>query len=240
MDPAYAARYRELYERHWWWRAREELVLELLRDRAPAPGYGPILDVGCGDGLLLPKLRSLGEPEGIEPDGAILSEDATAAGRIHVVPFDASFQPGWRYGLILLLDVLEHLDDDVAALRHARALLAPNGLVVVTVPAFRGLWTAHDDINRHRVRYTAVTLRRVAGAAGLRVESERYLFQWVALAKLVVRLKERLLGPAKSLPGVPAAPVNRALLALCRAERWWWRRRSASFGSSLVVVLRAA
>lgn len=232
MDAAYAREYRELYERHWWWRAREALVLRTLRRLREGRGPGRILDVGCGDGLFFDRLAELGEVEGLEPDASLLTPDSPHRGRITVAPFDERFQPGRRYALVLMLDVLEHLPDAEGALRHARSLLEPDGRLVVTVPAFQWLWTHHDDLNRHYVRYTESTLRDVAGRAGLRVEESRYFFHWTVPGKLAVRAKERVLGPGGP-ERVPAAPVNRALYLLSRAEQ----ALRLPFGSSLLAVL---
>lgn len=239
MDPQYGARYRDLYERHWWWRAREAFVVDLLASLAPPGGFGPILDVGCGDGLFFPRLRRFGEPEGVEVDAALVSEVGRARGPIHVGPFDARFQPRRRFGLITLLDVVEHLDDDAAALGLAARLLAPQGVMVVTVPAFRALWTGHDDYNHHRRRYTRASFGRAARAAGVAVRRRRYFFHWLFPLKLLVRLKEGLRrGPAE-MPEIPAPRLNRALYGVCRLEQRTWGRFPWPFGSSLLAVCSA-
>lgn len=236
MDPAYGARYRDLYERHWWWRAREATILELLARLTPADGFGRILDVGCGDGLLFAGLARFGEPEGLEVDEALVTGAGRARGKIHVGPFDALFEPGHRFGLVTLLDVIEHLDDDVAALRHAARLTAPDGLMVITVPAFESLWTAHDDYNHHRRRYTRKGLLRVAREAGVEIRSCRYLFHWLFPLKVLVRVKERFSPVNPAMPKVPAPGINRLLYGMCRLERRTWGHIPWPFGSSLLAV----
>lgn len=236
MDPRYAAHYRRLYEEHWWWRARERVILAELERLRPPGGFGPILDVGCGDGLFLPRLAAFGDPEGVEPDAALLTDAGRRSGRIHVGPFDRTFQPDRRYGLILLLDVIEHVTDDRACLGHALALLAPAGAVVVTVPAFRVLWTAHDDVNHHVTRYTRRGFLRLAAEVGLRVDRVRYLFQFTAAAKLAARGKEALLGARPGLPAIPPPWANRLLDAAARLEERTLGRLPVPFGSSLLVV----
>ncbi len=240
MDPAYGARYRDLYNRHWWWRAREHMIVRRLERLAPPGGFGDILDVGCGDGLFLPQLARFGRPQGLEADGNLVTDLGRAAGPISVCLFDERFQPAERFGLIVMLDVIEHLDDDVAALRHAAHLLAPGGQIVITVPAFRMLWTAHDDLNQHRTRYTVPGLRRVAVAAGLRVDTARYAFHWLVPLKLAVRFKERLSTTEPSMAQVPPAWANRTAHALCRAEQATWGHLPLPFGTSVVAICRAA
>lgn len=239
MDSDYGAQYRRLFERHWWWRARERVILDTLGKHCPAGGWGNILDIGCGDGLFFDQLMRLPGArfvEGVEPGADLVTDDGPHRSRIHVVPFDASFDLGRRYSLIVMLDVLEHLPDPEGALRHAIDLLAPDGVVLVTVPAFMTLWTRHDDLNHHYTRYTRATFASLAERAGLRIDRSRYFFHWTALAKLATRVKEALTSGEPASPIVPPAPVNRALYALSRLEERVMQRFPAPFGSSLLVV----
>jgi 2-polyprenyl-3-methyl-5-hydroxy-6-metoxy-1,4-benzoquinol methylase len=239
MDLAYGARYRELYQRHWWWRARERVILRALRDHEPEAGWRNALDVGCGDGLFfdeLAKLPGMQLVEGVEPSSALVSEDGPHRAYIHVRPFDTSFDVGRRYSLIVMLDVLEHLSDPGAALRHAVSLLDPGGVLVATVPAFMSLWTRHDDLNHHYTRYTQGSFRALATAAGLRIDRSRYFFHWTAAAKLATRIKEALIPGTPVSPSVPPPPVNRALYALSRLEEIALGGLPVPFGSSLLIV----
>jgi 2-polyprenyl-3-methyl-5-hydroxy-6-metoxy-1,4-benzoquinol methylase len=238
VDPEYAQRYRELYERHWWWRAREQFVLETVRRHLPTGGRGAILDVGCGDGLLFDRLAEFGEVQGVESDPSLVGPASPHRDRIHVGPFDASFAPGKRYGLILMLDVIEHLPDPAGALRRAVDLLEPDGLLVVTVPAFRLLWTTHDDLNHHYTRYTRHRFAVLARAAGVRVIRAAYFFHWLFPAKLVTRLIEGVARPRPSSPRVPPRWVNETLYGLSRLEQRLLGRLGVPFGSSLLVVGR--
>ncbi|MCB1035597.1 MAG: class I SAM-dependent methyltransferase [Acidobacteria bacterium] len=238
MDSKYGSLYRRLYEHHWWWRAREALILRHLLRRRPAGGFGRILDVGCGDGLFFERLAALGDPEGVEPEAALVSPDGPWSDRIHVRPFDSAFEPGYRFGLILMLDVLEHLEDDLAALRHATSLLSPGGLLVITVPAFQSLWTAHDDLNHHFRRYRHQHLQRLASAAGLNLSPCRYFFHWLVPLKLGVRLRERLLPRDPLPPEVPGRLFNELYRKLSLAEQALFSYFPLPFGSSLLAIGR--
>jgi SAM-dependent methyltransferase len=247
MDPAYAERYRELAARHWWWRARNDTVgaevARLLGERRDAR----ILDVGCGDAVLFPYLSKFGHVEGIEPDPTVVSAESPWRNRIRIAPFDESLRPapserpGARvegFDLILMLDVLEHLDDAAASLRLAGDLLEAEGRLLVTVPAFLALWTHHDELNRHVTRFTRGRLTAAANAAGLRVERSWYLFQWLFFAKLVERARERAFGPAPP-PSVPPERINDVLYRVCEMERRV-AGRAVPFGSSLIAILSRA
>ena len=238
MDPAYAAAYPELFARHWWWRAREEHLLRLFRRILPPDGKRRILDVGCGDGLLLDRLAAWGEAEGVESDATTLSP-AAAGRRIHLGPFDESYRPGRTFDLILFLDVLEHLDDPTAALRRARELLAPGGTIFVSLPAFRGLWTAHDTLNHHRRRYTTALLGTESAQAGLTVTWARYGFLSVGLAKLLVRAREALVGASPRPPRLPPAPLNQLARVIAATDLRLGDLIPLPFGSSLFATLRS-
>ncbi len=236
MDDAYVATYRDLYERHWWWRSREEHLVDLMRTMYPGRDDLAIMDVGCGDGLFFDALLEFGTPEGIEPTAAMLS-DRPKPGTIYEVPLDEDFQPDKQYDLVLMLDVVEHIDDDLGFLRNAKRLLKPNGKMVITVPAFNLIWTAHDDLNHHKRRYTKSMMLSVANEAGLRVRSMKYFDQWTFPAKMAIRLKERLLpNPNPRPPEVPQEWLNTLLTRICRFEHKTVGRLPLGFGSSLLVI----
>lgn len=238
MDAEYGSLYRELYDRHWWWRARERIVLRELRALNSAGAWGSILDVGCGDGLFFPKLAELGRVEGIEPDGRLVSQASRQRWDIHIRPFDTSFLPERRFDLILFLDVLEHMEDPVAALTHALALLSPGGTIFVTVPAFPMLWTSHDEANQHFVRYTKTSFAKVAGAAGMQLLRSRYFYHWMFGPKLLLRGWERATSRTGNprMPGIPPALACRLLEGFSVAESTVLRPLRLPFGSSLLVV----
>jgi SAM-dependent methyltransferase len=241
VDTDYGARYRDLYERHWWWRARERVILDALREHRPAGGGGlrTVLDVGCGDGLFFDALLALEGVklvEGVESAEALVSADGPHRDRIRIAPFDADFEPGRRYSAVLMLDVLEHLPDPEAALRQALSLLEPGGVFLATVPAFMSLWTQHDDLNHHYTRYTKRSFGALAAATDMRIDEARYFFHWTVFAKLATRLVEAIKRGAPVPAAVPPAPLNRALYSLSRLEARLVGGLPLPFGSSLLVV----
>ncbi|MFZ0637872.1 MAG: class I SAM-dependent methyltransferase [Candidatus Acidiferrales bacterium] len=235
MEPEYARQYRDLYTRHWWWRAREEAILEVLRRRVPRNKRLRILDVGCGDGLFFDRLAEFGDVDGVEPDEALVDPHGPHRTRIRIAPFDANFGSPESFDLILMLDVLEHLDDPPEALRRAHSLLAPNGALLLTVPAFQLLWTNHDVINHHRLRYRRATLRPLLNQASFSILEERYWYQWTCPAKLAIRLVESVFRRPPAVARVPPAWINRPLYWISRTEQRTLGAIGTPFGSSLMV-----
>ncbi|MGD0417586.1 MAG: class I SAM-dependent methyltransferase [Terriglobales bacterium] len=238
MEREYGEGYRDLFEKHWWWRARTEYIIETLRRFQVPGGWTNILDVGCGDALFFDRLAEFGDVEGVEPSQELVNPNNPYRNGIHVCPFDESFQPGKKYSLILMLDVLEHLERPAAALKHAVDLLVAGGTFVATVPAFMVLWTNHDVLNQHRIRYTKSTLREQVKATGLKIEEERYLYHWTVPVKLGVRAAERILHLRPRLPDAAGGWMNRIFYQISRLEQKTLSRLPMPFGSSLLVVGR--
>jgi ubiquinone/menaquinone biosynthesis C-methylase UbiE len=163
------AAYAEMYEQedvHWWFRGRRAVIRALLT-RADLPPGARLLDVGCGTGRNLVELSAIGMATGVDPSRHAVSfcrarglDDVHQAGS-ESLPFDDD-----RFHVVVACDVLEHIDDDVAALGELRRVTAPDGTLLLTVPAYQWLWTDHDVQLHHRRRYTLTLLRHRAALAG--------------------------------------------------------------------------
>jgi SAM-dependent methyltransferase len=231
VDPGYAAAYRELYERHWWWRAREAFLLERLRT-ASGGGIGRrILDIGCGDAVFFDELAAFGTVRGIEPDAEVLSQGPWRAA-IHAGTLE-TFSAEGPFDWILMLDVVEHLEEPRATLARARELATNRASLFLTVPAFESLWTRHDDLNHHFTRYDRFSLAAELSDTGWEMAESEYFFHWLAPLKLLVRLKERLVKGDPEVEGVPPRPLNALALAVSTVERRLLSGLSIPFGTSL-------
>jgi len=213
------------------------MVLQLLRKQFGSRSDLQILDVGCGDGLFFDRLEQFGEVEGIEAVTDLIAPHGIHRTKIHVGEFDESFHPRKHYSLILMLDVLEHLDRPEAALRHAGTLLELGGVLLITVPAFRLLWTNHDVLNQHRTRFTKAGLRNLLERGRLRVLDARYFFVWLFAAKLCTRAIEGMVRSKPGVPRVPAPWLNKLLWKFSRAENSLALRFPFPFGSSLLMLV---
>lgn len=236
MEPRYAKQYGELYRRHWWWRAREEALVKVLRRRRVRLDRRLlILDIGCGNGLFFESLAEFGDVEGIEPDATLIDPGGKHRSQIHVVPLDKSFHPQKRYDLVLMLDVLEHLDNPKQGLECVRELLQDGGALLITVPAFQSLWTRHDDANQHRIRYRRRTLFPLLRQAGFSILESKYWYQWILPMKLATRIAEKII-PTKPLPPrIPPRWLNQFLYRFSRLEQESLGSTAIPFGSSLMV-----
>jgi SAM-dependent methyltransferase len=142
------------------------------------------------------------------------------------------------YDLIALLDVLEHVPDDVAALRAIHMRLKPGGALLMTVPANAWMWSAHDTANHHFRRYSKKRLKQLFLMSGLEVQLLSFfntlLFPPIAAVRVMGKLTRRESADDR----LPAAPVNWLLDKLFGMERWLIGRLPMPFGVSIVAVVR--
>ena len=242
MDESLLHAFRRLEAEHWWFRARGEILVGLVEQHL-APG-SRVLDIGCGTGFFLEALKDRFEIAGLDPSAQAVSF-CRARGLATVDEGgtdDLSRLPQEAFDGIALLDVIEHLDDDVQCLRSSLRLLKPGGYAFITVPAYEWLWTHHDDLNQHRRRYTVPRLRASIERAGLESVLTSYfntrLFPIAAPARLVMRLLRMKSGAGL---GLPPGPVNRAFYRLFAGEARQLSRHDFvgyRFGLSALAVAR--
>ncbi len=236
MEASYGSDYDALYHHHWWWRARESILLEEIRALS-LPTGASILDVGCGNGLFLPKLARFGRVEGIEVDASLVRDDAPLRDAIHLEPLGHPVYAGRLFDLVTALDVIEHLDDDRGFVRLLAERVRPGGHLLVTVPAFPILWDVHDEINHHRRRYRREGLRQLLAPYG-DLRSLRFLFPSLFAAKVAVAWRNHHAREALVQASLPPPLLGRALAAFLRAEDAVARHLRLPFGTSLLALLR--
>src|SRR5437016_10746769 len=186
---------REVEDRHWWYVGRRRIIASWVESicRELGPRRPRILDVGCGTGANLQMLANFGVAEGVDVSTEALDFcrarglSKVKHGAAEALPYeDASFD------LVTGLDVVEHLDDDIAGLAEMRRVLRPGGRALLFVPAFMFLWGVQDDISHHRRRYTIPGLSERLGEAGLKVERASYanitFFLPILFGRLLMRL----------------------------------------------------
>ena len=169
MDPQIYQIFRERYEDNWYFEARAAVLATLIRPCCQAHAGVRVVDLGAGTGKILADTRKTAMAVAIEKD---LQLARFGRGRYGLPFVLANLADGIPVGrglldLVLVLDVLEHVEHDRALLREVFRVLRPGGRVIVSVPAFQGLWSRHDELHHHKRRYSRRDLLRVVAEAGL-------------------------------------------------------------------------
>src|SRR5207253_2036635 len=232
----------QVEEHHWWFAGRrriiEGFVAAVCREIGKRKPH--ILDVGCGTGANLQMLAKHGASEGVDVSSEALEFcharglSKVKQGAAESLPYeDASFD------LVTALDVVEHLDDDVAGLKEMRRVLKPNGRTLLFVPAFMFLWGVQDDISHHRRRYRIPELREVVKSAGFEIERTTYanitFFAPILLGRAVMKVTG--LRP-ESENNINVSALNGLFGRVFGAESALLRRMNFPFGVSAICVAR--
>jgi SAM-dependent methyltransferase len=205
--------------RHWYYVSKGRALLSFLRH---VRGVS-LLDVGAGSGIFSRQLLDAGVCERATCVDPAYEEERTESHNGREIAFVRRIdRPSQE--LVVMMDVLEHVDDDVGLLRHYSETLPADGWVLISVPAFQFLWSGHDIFLEHRRRYTKRQIEDVVSRAGLTVVRSRYFFGLLFPAAAAIRLyaawrlKRQGPAPKSDLRKAPAL-LNWALTLLNDVER---------------------
>ena len=230
-----------LDQTHWWYVARRRILSDVIARRVRPPENARILEIGCGTGHNFGMLGTFGAVDGLEVDDTARQIASDRLGRsVGSAPLPAlEGIPDASYDLIALLDVLEHIQDDEAALASIRNKLKPGGRILITVPANRWMWSAHDTVHHHFRRYNGDDLRVVIAKAGLNPELVTHFNTILFPLAAAFRIAGKLTGREEADDAQPAAPLNAAFTSLFGLERHLIGRLPLPFGVSLLAILSA-
>jgi SAM-dependent methyltransferase len=241
MDKVLYQHYYEIEDRHWWFAARKAIVLGLLDSYLPEVSQRIVLDAGCGTGGLLKDLQRYGKVV-----AADFSEEAVKFCKLRgytilqcsvlKTPFQAD-----SFDFIVGLDLLEHLDEDLAALRELYRICKAGGYLCVTVPAFQFLWSHHDELNHHKRRYSKPQLEVQLRSARFQVVRcsyfNNFLFPFILLGRIFGRGGSEEPGPEWR---IPSRVLNAGLSRVFAAELPLLRGFDLPFGASILAIAKKA
>lgn len=243
-----------MQERHFWYRGRHRFLLHAL-DRHRPRRSGPVAAVDLGGGVG-GWVRYLADRRPGQYQPLALADSSRTALRMAggVLPAGVEryqidlMNLGWRdhWDVAFLLDVIEHLPDDLEALRQARAALKPGGLLFVTTPAFQQFWSYNDELAHHLCRYTRADFARLGEQAGLQLCDARYFMFLLSSLYWLARQGKGIDGMTEAQKmalmhkthQVPSAPINLPLTAIFAAETPLGHWLRFPWGTSVLGVFR--
>lgn len=174
MDKRYLSKYYSFEQNHWWFIVREKIIVDAIRKWVRGH-HLTILNTGPASGKSSLMLQQFGNVMSLEndPDACSFLRDELGIpitqGSVTAIPYSNE-----TFNLVCAFDVIEHIEDDHRAVVEMKRVLAKGGHLVVTVPAFSFLWSAHDVINHHKRRYTAADFRKILQKNGFRIVHQTY------------------------------------------------------------------
>lgn len=233
----------DVEDKHWWFVGRRAILESFLQQTTDqlrtATNELRILDVGCGTGANLEMLKQYGEAEGVDVSDDALEFCRKKGLKVHKglaeeLPFeDESFD------LVTALDVVEHLDDDVAGLKEMHRILKKDGKTLIFVPAFMWLWGVQDDISNHRIRYTRKEIVERLEKAGFEIERATYANITFFAPILAGRVIMKLTGiKPESENNVNVSALNGFFGKIFSSEKYWLKKANFPFGVSIVIVAK--
>lgn len=224
-------------ETHWWFAARRNIIKMLIEKFSPTKNPKDILEIGAGTGANLEMLLSFGKVTAVEPNEVARKNISEKFGE-KVTIIDGKIPDNLnlknkKFDLICLLDVLEHIEDDKAALEEIKKILNSEGKIILTVPAFQFMWSDHDKNLHHFRRYNRKDLRNLIQSSGLTVIEIGYfnflLFPLAFLARIIAR---------KSVAKKPNSFLNEVFYKVFSYEKFFLKNRLFfPFGLSLYAIL---
>ena len=226
---------------HWWFVARRAIVQKALNFyfKNPDNVNSKILEVGAGSGGNLEMLSAYGNVFALEMDekSCQLAQNRNIGevkqGKLpNQFPFDKTFD------LICMLDVLEHIENDLETLCIIKKKLNTTGKLVITVPAYQWLWSQHDVVAQHYRRYNRKSLTQLITQSGLTLKYITYFNTWLFPAIASVRLVNNVLGIKEGSDlSLPTKGINNSLKTIFASERFFLPKITFPFGVSLMAVL---
>lgn len=244
MSDSVYDQFADLEDKHFWFRGRRAIFMDLLQKRLGDRDDLDLLEIGCGPGGFLAPLQKWGRVFGLD-----IAHDAmkycksrghdnvlTASG--HEMPFEPQ-----SFDFVGLFDTIEHIPDDEAVLHEIRRIMRPDGTLFISVPAYQFLYSQNDRLVHHCRRYRRGPLNRLLRKTGFELVRSTYfnafLFPLIVPAVLTVKLKERLVGLPEDQTNLShefAGPVNDLFAWFMGAERFLLRGMSFPFGHSLIAM----
>ena len=227
-------------ETHWWFRAKADIVVHLLQKYAGSIAGKKILDVGCGSGYFLKRLKEKGaHAYGVDPHfkavgNAKKKSNATVVlGSADSISFASN-----SFDVVCALDVLEHCKDDAKAVTELKRVLKPSGYAIITVPALQSLWTKQDERLHHHRRYAKHELSQLISELGEIKKLSFYntlLFPLIAPFKCIKRLFPSL-DTKEEAEIASRGIINTLLHRIFSCEKAILSRMNMPIGISLISV----
>jgi SAM-dependent methyltransferase len=236
--------YQKLYnfENFYWWHIGRRHIIQSLLSKIPLEQNSKILDAGCGTGGNIKILSRFGKVVGIDssPEAIKFCEKRgfknVKLGNIENTDFsDNSFD------LIVALDILEHLNNDVGALKEFHRILKKDGYILTSVPAYQFLWSEHDVALHHKRRYSIKGFNYCLSKANFQTVKKTYAIAFTAPVVFIYRIIQKIFpvfNKKSSNYVILPIPLNNFFIFLLRTEAFLLKYINFPFGISIIHIAK--
>lgn len=226
---------------HWWFVARRKIIESIIKNLDLGKNL-QIMDAGCGNGDNLAFLSKYGDVVAMDTDdNALVNARARCIGKVLKgdLPDNLPKDIGKDNDLIVMLDVLEHIDDDAKSLVVLRDCIKESGKLIITVPAYQFLLSNHDKLHHHKRRYSVQYLKKIIESNGWKVDYISYFNTFLFPLALIDRIRQIVFPPTKdNVLNVPHKWINSFFERIFSFESKLIGQFIFPFGLSIMVVAR--
>lgn len=237
---------KKMQKTHWWFRGKQEIVMDIYSRYCKVAPDAKVLDAGCGMGLMLETLGEISEVYGMDIekeaveycrksfDGVYAQKHICCGSLPDNIPFSEDFDT------VIALDVLEHIGDDKKAISCIYNMLVEGGTLLITVPALMCMWSGNDELNHHYRRYDKHELESKIRGAGFIIEKSSYYNSLLFLPAYLIRKIKNMCHIVSSDISLSTKDniMNRILKKIFASEKIILRKSNFPIGVSLIMVAR--
>jgi SAM-dependent methyltransferase len=240
MEPLMYDEFCKREKNDWWFVGRRKIILIFLKKHLKKRNDLKIVDIGCGAGGIVDLLGQYGNVTGVDKDKRIVNYNKKQGRNVYCGSLDKLKFPKESFDLITLLEVLEHVDDDINGLKEINRILKPKGLFYLSVPVFPFLWSSHDYASHHKRRYTKKELLDKLSKSGFKVMNTTYFDSFLFPIIVAYRFWTNIFGKEKYKSNFINYPpiINAFLKIVFGSESFFLKHFNFPIGVSLLVVAR--
>jgi len=232
----------EMYQvesHHWWFVARRKIIISVI-EKLNLENNARIFDAGCGNGDNLSLLANYGQVTAMErDDNALAYAKNRGIGKIYQgeLPNTVPDEIDNNFDLIVMLDVLEHIDDDNMSLQVLHEHVKDNGVLLITVPAYQFLWGYHDEVHHHKRRYNVSRMKNLLKQTGWKITYISYFNTLLFPLAFIIRIKQKIFPSTnEEVIKVPNKWLNILFEKIFSLECHLIRHFPLPFGLSIIVL----